>query len=382
MRLALVLAAPFPLYQGSQVFVADQARALRTAGAATTLFCYGAGTGDDDPGLPLVRTPPRLTPGMLRSSIHPAKSVADAALAFSLARAQRRQRFDALLAHNSEAAAIALLARPWLDVPIVYVVHTLLRYELSAYGPHALRSTLDAVGGALERVIARRADAILTLCEEARLALAPSARGPVAVIPPGLEPAPPPTLAACEAACRRHGLEPAGFVLYTGNVDRYQDLDRLDAAAGRLPGTPVVVATHDRRGAGLRGLRVVEVADADEMRALLHACAIAVLPRRRPGGFPVKLLNYLEAARPVVAFERVACGLEHGRTGWLLPEAAGAEDLARAIRTLRADPARAEAIGRAGRRHLDVHHGWKGRAAQTLELVQEARRRRAVPGRR
>jgi len=367
-RLALVLAAPFPLHQGSQVFVADQSRALRAAGAEPVVVCYGASDGSTA-DVPLWRAPAWVTPATLRSSAHPAKLATDGALGRALLHAHRAAPFDAVLAHNSEATAVALAVRRRLGVPVVYVVHTLLRHELSAYGPPRLGALLDRAGGVLERALARRADAVLALCEDARAELAPWARGRVAVIPPGLDPAPPPEPAARAAACRRHDLPPGGFVLYTGNLDRYQDLDRLDAAAARLSDAPVVVATHDAADAAFAHLRVVEVADAAEARALLHACGVAVLPRRRPGGFPIKLLNYLEAARPVVAHAGVGAGLVHGETAWLLPPEAGPPAWAEALAGLLAEPERAEALGRAGRRHLEARHAWPRLVRETLRLA-------------
>ena len=370
MRLALLLAAPFPLHQGSQVFVADQARALRSAGAKPVVLCYGASDGSE-PDVEVIRTPTRWTPKTLRSSASPAKLGADVALGRALLAAHREKPFDAVLAHNSEAAAIALSVRARLSAPVVYVVHTLLRHELSAYGPQALGRALDLAGGVLERSLARRADATLALCEDARAELAPHVRGPIAVIPPGLDPTPAPGFAASEAACRRHGLPLGGFVLYTGNTDRYQDLDRLDAAAARLPDVPFVVATHDAGGASFAALRTIEVDDAAETRALLHACAAAVLPRRRPGGFPIKLLNYMEATRPIVALEGVGAGLAHGESAWLLPASAGPEAWAEAIAVLLENRAQSQRLGLGARTHLEAHHDWGRLAAETLAWIQE-----------
>jgi len=369
-RLALLLAAPFPLHQGSQVFVADQARALRGAGAEPVVVAYGASDGRE-PEVEVARVSAWLTPRTLRSNASPAKLATDAALARTLLRVHRARRFDAVLAHNSEAAAVALAVRRHLGVPVVYVVHTLLRHELSAYGPRALGGVLDAAGGALERALARHADAVLVLCEDARAELAPHARGPLAVIPPGLDLRPAPDFAACEAACRRHGLPPGGFVLYTGNLDRYQDLDLLDAAAAELPLVPFVAATHDTAGARFERLRALEV-DADTARALLHACAVAVLPRRRRGGFPIKLLNAMEAGRAIVAHEGVAAGLSD-ETARLLPHGAGGRAWADAIAELLAAPERARGLGEAARRHLEAHHAWPALARETLELISRAR---------
>ncbi|NNL64701.1 MAG: glycosyltransferase [Myxococcales bacterium] len=108
------------------------------------------------------------------------------------------------------------------------------------------------------------------------------------------------------------------------------------------------------------------------MRALLHGCALALLPRRRAGGFPIKLLNYLEAGRPVVAHAEVADGLVHGETAWLLPAEAGPAEWATAILEVLSEPERADALGAAGRRHLLARHAWPDLAKRTLSLLSES----------
>jgi glycosyltransferase involved in cell wall biosynthesis len=378
-----VLAAfPFPLAQGSQVFVRDQVRALGAAGAEVTLFCYGSGDAPTPDGLRLVRVPRALSPRPLRAGPSPGKPVADALLAGRFAGEQRRRPFAAALAHNGEAALAALAARRVAPVPVVYVAHTLLGQELDAYFPPTLAPAARWLGDALDRTIAARADAVLALSQAAERRLAPHARGPVQRVPPGLDPGPAPDRAQLEESCARLGLAPGGFALYTGNVDRYQDLDALDEAARLAPQLPIVVATHGTRRPASSRLLCRRVSPR-EARELSFACAVAVLPRRRPGGFPVKLLNYMEAARPIVAHQGVVDGLEHDRSAWLLPPDAPPARLSQALCALFADPARAARLGRGARAVLESRHGWAGLAARTLALARAAGRpaprRDAIP---
>ena len=151
-----------------------------------------------------------------------------------------------------------------------------------------------------------------------------------------------PEPAAIARSCERFGLEPGRFVLYSGNLDAYQELADLAQAARRLAPLPVVVATHAETGAAPAPLRLLRLASAEEGRALSFAAAVAVLPRRIPGGFPIKLLNYMEAGRAIVAHASVAEALEHERSGWLL---AARSDAARARRRDRRARARSGARG-------------------------------------
>lgn len=373
--LAVLGAFAFPYPQGSQIFMADQTRALWRAGARPVLFTYGRGAGRPPADLAVSSAPRWASPRAMRSGPQWGKPLADATLLARYVRDARRG-FACALAHNAEAACIALLARPVTGLRVVYVAHTILREELSAYGPPRWRSLLDATGGRIDRFIARHADAVVTLCDEAAAQLAPHARGPTIVLPPGHDPREAPKPEALARVCARHGLREGGFILYSGNLDGYQDLELLAAAARRMPlsAPPIVVATHDAPGAAAlaadaRGLRVVAVRGFEEMRSLIHAARILVLTRRRTGGFPVKLLNYMEAARPIVAFANVAVGLRDGESARLLEPGADDQALAEALQSLHADPAACARLGAGARQRLVTHHGWDAIARRTLDFV-------------
>ena len=352
MHLALVGAFPFPFPQGSQVFFTEQARSLQAAGARVTGVCYGRGVGAAPADLPLVRT--RFAPRKLLSGPSLAKPFADAALAAAIVRAHRRDPLDAVLAHNAEAALAAFLARSRVRRPVVYVAHTILAEELATYAAPRWEPALSALGARIDAFIARRADAIVALSRAGEAALAPHARGPVVRIPPGLAPGSSPAPDAIASACRRHGLVPGGFALYAGNLDGYQDLPMLAAAAARAK-TPIVVATHTD-GTAPAPLVTVRATDADEVRTLTHGAAVALLARRAAGGFPIKLLNYMEASRAIVARASVADPLVHDRSGWILADDAPPAAWADAIDALVADSSRAARLGAEARRTLECDH--------------------------
>jgi glycosyltransferase involved in cell wall biosynthesis len=368
-RLGLVGAFRFPVPQGSQLYARDQALALRAAGAEPTLFCYGS--GPPPPEVELVAIPRALAPWRVRAGPSLAKPLADAALAAALVRATRARRFDALLAHNAEAACAALVARAATGVRVVYVAHTLLGLELSSYAPARLRGAVDRAGRRLDALLAARCDGVLALSDEAAKTLGESARGPLAVIPPGLDAGRAPDGAEIARACARAGLEPGRFVLYAGNLDAYQELAEL-ALAARSLALPVVVATHARPARAPAPLRVIALDSTEEGRALTFAAAVAVLARRIPGGFPIKLLNYMEAGLAIVAHARVASALENEREALLLAPGAGTAELAGGIDALIRDPARAARLGRAARVALETRFAWPPLAERTLALCAAA----------
>ncbi len=274
---------------------------------------------------------------------------------------------------------IGLAARAIIKVPVLYVVHTLLRFELASYAAARWTPLLDPIGRSIDDFIARRADGVLALCDDAVGFLTAQARGPIRTVPPGLDPGPPPGKDATAEVCERFGLEAGSYALYTGNLDGYQELDLLAGASRELArddeaNPRVVVATHHRDRAekhlaGVPNLRCIEIASFDEMRALTFAAQSLVLTRRRRGGFPIKLLNYMEAARPIIAIESIAPGFEHKENAWLMRPDAGPKDLAHALRTIASDPDLASRLGAGARKLLEQRHRWSTLAKETLDFA-------------
>jgi glycosyltransferase involved in cell wall biosynthesis len=119
-------------------------------------------------------------------------------------------------------------------------------------------------------------------------------------------------------------------------------------------------------------LRVLEVASLAEMRRLVHGAAVALLPRRCPGGFPIKLLGYMEAGRAIIARRSVADTLVHGESAWLLADDAGPDALTGVLGGLARDPVLRARLGAGARSALAQHHAWPARAEETLALVRAA----------
>jgi glycosyltransferase involved in cell wall biosynthesis len=133
------------------------------------------------------------------------------------------------------------------------------------------------------------------------------------------------------------------------------------------------VATHAADCAVPAPLRALQVGNYEEMRALVFAAAIALLPRRAAGGFPIKLLGYMQAARPIVAFRGVADGLVDGESAALLRADATPEAFAEAINALVSDPTRAARLGAGARAQLHARHDWRSLARRTLALLAQGR---------
>lgn len=109
----------------------------------------------------------------------------------------------------------------------------------------------------------------------------------------------------------------------------------------------------------------------DDMRAVLSAARVVVLPSYREG-LPKVLLEAAACARPIVAADVPGCRevVRNGDTGILVPPK-NAPALAQAITTLLHDPALCERMGRRGRDLVVKEFSVERIAGETLALYRE-----------
>jgi starch synthase len=200
--------------------------------------------------------------------------------------------------------------------------------------------------------------------------------------------------AAVEAVdvLEREGVDPAvPYALFVGRITRQKGLGHLLRAAGDLPGqlvlcagapdTPQIAAETEALVAELQSRRpgVVWIRDmlpkADIVQLLSHATVFACPSVYEPLG----IVN-LEAMACGTAVVASAVGgipevVVDGETGLLVPydpsdEPGFQAGLAQRVAELLGDPARAAAMGTAGRQRAVRDFGWDAVARRTLEVYQ------------
>lgn len=376
-RVLMLAASPFPFPQGSQVLVAGLAAALAARGHQVEIATYPCGEAGPAAAVPLQRVAaPRF---LLRPDPRPSfrKPLLDFLLARLALRAARRMQPDILHAHNVEGLLVALWVRRHTGIPVVYHLHNRMEPELPAYFRSPLgRWAGRTVGRWADRHLLRQADACIVLHAAAARDLPADGVAParIHVIPPGVTRF---DLAPACAETARHcwGLGPGPLALYSGNLDVYQDLELLLAAftgvQERQPETRLVLATHlpagGSRERALRkalgaGVRLLTGVKWEAMRGLLAAADIAVSPRQACWGFPIKVLNYMAAGRPIVAAAGSAQGLVHMETALVVPNG-DTPAFAQAILTLLEDRGLAARLGQAARFEVEYRYTWPACAA-------------------
>ena len=363
-RIAMVAACPFPAAFASSGLIRELSIELARRGHEVHLVTYHLGmTGFDTNGIVIHRIPHVPFYRKKCSGLSFGKPVLDLLLTGKLLQVIRTHAIDLIHAHNYEAPAAALLPRPLHRIPIVYHAHNTLRHELPAYFSSAIaRSIARHAGRLLDLTIPRAMDHIITLSDPQTEYLKQCGVDPerISLIEPAID------ASAFQGGDGRRvrrslGLEREPLLIYTGGLQPYQNchalIELLVALLPLVPSAVMIVLARSsradleqyalRRGV-LDHIRFVHPGSLSEERDYLAAADIAVLPRLHCIGFPVKLLNYLAAARPVVCFE----GIMDDAADWpgLHPVKAGdLPRMARTVRDLLEHPARALGEAELGR---------------------------------
>jgi len=198
----------------------------------------------------------------------------------------------------------------------------------------------------------------------------------------------------------RHGIDPSRpSVVFVGRITRQKGLTHLLEAALALdpaaqlvlcagaPDTPELAAEIEEKvervRAGRGSLLWIEemLPKAEVIQILSHATVFVCPSIYEPMGIVNLEAMACEAAVVATAVGGIPEVVEDGVTGLLVPYEAGpggepvepaalARDLAARVNELVADPARADAMGVAGRARAVERFGWDVAAAETLRLYE------------
>ena len=274
--------------------------------------------------------------------------------------------YERLSLFGTAGATLALR----LGVPFVLEVNAPLAHEQAVHRGLELCATARR----LERTALRTADRVVVVSSALRQWAVDSGVDPrrVLVLPNGVDatrfavPAPP-------------GARTVGFV---GTLKPWHDVATLIRAAACVRGARLLLVGDgpERHAledlAGRTGVEVTFTGSVrhEEVPAALATMDVAVAPYAPSPDFyfsPLKLFEYLAAARPVVAAEigEIAHCVRPGETGWLY-RPGDADELARAI----AEAIRSPALGASGREHVRAYHTWERNAQAVIDVARATRR--------
>jgi glycosyltransferase involved in cell wall biosynthesis len=373
LRIATVAACPFPWPRGTPIRIHRIAEAMGRRGIDVHVVTYHLGEPLENASFTIHRI--RDVPGYTRTAPGPTVrklTQLDRMLAARLRNLHRDVRFHAVHAHHYEGLLAALLARA--GVPIVYDAHTMLAGELPYYRTGIPPWLARKIGSALDRRLPGRAAHTIAVSESIRSQLVAIGAVPpqrTSVIANGVEwerfPAP------------RRDRAPGETLIFTGNLGPYQGIHFMVRAFAALlerrPGARLSIVTESSFAPYEEEARRLDVRDRIDLTSaafgdqprLLSEADVALSPRIQCDGIPQKILNYMAAGVPIVAFEGSAVHLVHEATALRVPnEDVGA--MAAAIERLLEDRALARRIGDNAREEARRVHSWD-RTAERIEGV-------------
>ncbi len=326
--------------------------------------------------IPAVKTYRRYSPGPTYQKL----LVLDPLLAFELFRVLNTRPFDLIHAHHYEGLLVSRGVRRWSKLPIVYDAHTLLESELPYYPLGLPKRIKHGIGRRIDRWLPRGADHIITVNEDIRTKLireADVAPKDITVVSNGVE--------------NRHFVRHFGksnrrqteakTLVFAGNLAPYQGIKFLLNAFKRVlnarPNTRLQIISDSpfdnyeslAKTLGIRDHVDVIESDFQTLPEFLARADIALNPRTVCNGFPLKLLNYMAAGKPIVSFSGSANALEHGKTAWVI-ENNNVDGFAKGVLQLLANPALAQKLGQNAARLVQSEHTWE-RVAEKTEAVYE-----------
>jgi glycosyltransferase involved in cell wall biosynthesis len=302
----------------------------------------------------------------------------DAAALLRLRRLLARDTPGVLHAHGLRAGALAALAPAVPGTPRTALAVT-VHNAPPAGGPAA------AVYAGLELIVARRADAVLTVSADldARLRRRGARLAGRALVP---APARAGASPAEVMAVRREvgGDDPGGgrIVLGVGRLAAQKGFGTLISAAARWqsrPAVPLLLIAGEgpldaelRRQAGTDGAAVRFLGPRDDVPALLAAADVVVVPSTWEGQ-PLIVQEALRAGRPLVATRVGGITELTGEDGALLVPPGDPAALAAAVSRLLDDPQAAARLSAAARARAALLPGESAAVDQALGLYQRVR---------
>ena len=387
LKIVMAGACPYPVPQGSQVFMGETAHCLAGMDNDVRLLVYGYGIGREkvpacppEPEAQSRACPPepegqRRVP-VIRAACPPfagkptapgphwGKPLHDAALLWTL----RREAHDAdvVCAHNYEALIAALLSG---RRPVVYFAHNAMADELPYYCAHPETARRAArLGRWFDNAFPHRATRVIV--PHRRLAgylvLRGCDPGRVTVVPPPIDHTP-------FDAAQSDTAVLAPPVLYAGNLDAYQNLPLLTAVMERVrqakPEARLQVASAEP--SDMPDTEYLPTPDFDTLRRALLEDVIVAVPRVSWSGYPIKMLNAMAAGRPVVSCASAAWPITDGVNGLVVPDN-DAEAFGAAVLRLMEAPKLRRELGRAARETIQRENAPHLVARQIERVIEEA----------
>lgn len=373
LKICVLAACPFPANHGTPGSIRELAEATAQRGHEVHVVSYHMGDNLPLHGVHHHRIPDWT--GERRVVVGPTRRrpLYDFQMIFTAAKVIRKYDLDLMHAHGYEAALVAACARPLVRRPVLYSAHNRMSDELASYDFFHSRKLANGLAWLLDTTVPRLGNRCIPHSTNLQEFLHSSglARRSEPVLNFGIDVESLPSVDR-HALREQAGLGDDPILLYSGVIDQFQRLDLLlHAMVDVLKQVPraklLIFATianpkHEKallekaQELGIASSVILRVPrDMEKGRKLIALCDVAVVPRPAAPGFPIKLLNYMAAARPCVMFASSASRVSHGEHVWLAAKDTS-ESLGAAIVQLLKNPGLRQRVAEGGRRFVQQNH--------------------------
>lgn len=387
LKVCVLAACPFPANHGTPGSIRELTEATAERGHEVHVVTYHFGEPLPLRNVHLHRIPAwtsekTITVGPTRN-----RPLYDFQMIFTALRALKRHRLDLIHAHGYESALVAACCRPFVRVPVLYSAHNAMGDELASYdffSSKLSKRMAKTLAWVLDRTVPRVGDRCIP--HSANLQEFLHARGlsermdPVLNFGVDFDRMPVGDRQRLRSECR---LTDEPVILYSGVVDQFQRLDLLLESMvhvlSRFPRAKLLLLTNVPNGKGDAAIRehakaldiegslvMMAPQSLDQGLKLISICDVAVVPRPKAPGFPIKLLNYMAAKRPCVMYASSCSRLSHGEHVWLAADDTP-ESLGGAIITVLKDDELRQRIAEGGHQFVRARHDRRVAAAQLCE---------------
>ena len=330
LKLVHVVAMPFPANQGTAATIRELIYALYKRGHEIHVVTYYEGQDIPLPEIQVYRIP-RFVKRRDRPFVgfDKTRPFSDLILMFKALQVVLKVRPHIIHAHHHEGAFAAFLSRLITRTPMVYHCMASMEEELPLYiRPKFITSRL---GRFLDSLIPRLSNYSVAVSEDLADNIRKSGFPKASYLPMIVDTS---TIIGGNGTefRRRYDINNNPIVLYTGVIDEFQGIDNLlksmTIITKEMPSAKLILAASipneiqfNKQVAlalelGLRNNIVfLESFPFHELINLIAASDVTVIPRGECAGFPMKLLNYMAAGKPVVAMRGSAKILEDGENG-------------------------------------------------------------------
>jgi 1,2-diacylglycerol 3-alpha-glucosyltransferase len=381
----MVAACPFPVNYGSPAAIRELAETLSEIGHNIHIVTYPEGEDLSVGNARLHRAGKIDRSQSTQAGPSVRKLWIDLLLVIKLVRVIWSEKIEIIHAHNYEGELAGVIAKFCTRKPLIYNAVNLMGDELGTYGFIKPVFVAKWLAAALDAFIPMSPDHIIAVTQELydwflrrgvksnRVTLIP-----LGVRPELFENADP------SALLNKYEVGSRPVIMYTGINSAFQRVDYLLRAFTVVlkaePSALLMIVSPLSNEPNYAAN--VELADSlgisqnvifagphqlDELKDYLAMASVTVVPRPECPGHPIKLMNYMLAAKPIVCFAGAAKGVRHLHDAYIVPDHEW-EKIGEAIVTLLRDPALAKRLATQGHETVLNNFDWR-MLAKKVELI-------------